>query len=130
MTRNKFRGQGLLEFALILLLLFLLLAGAVDLGRFLFTSAQLFDAAQEGVQVGSLCTTMFTIDQHARANSNFPIDLNSIDVVVEREIVDDLITVKVRYENFRYFLPFLESFFGNTISAEASARVISATSCP
>ena len=119
-----------MEFAIIALLLFLLLAGAVDLGRFLYSSAQLFDAAQEGVQVGSLCTNLTNIDQQVRANSNFPIDLNSIDVVVEREIVDDLITVKVRYENFRYFLPFLEPFFGNTISAEASARIISANSCP
>ena len=131
--RNHLRGQALVEFAIIAILLFVLLAVAVDLGRFFFSYIQLIEAAQEGVQFGSFCPSGIRIEQQVRNNSSFPIDLNSIDVLVISTFVvgeGNPIMVEVRYENFPFFLPFMEPIFGNTLAASASARIISVDSCP
>ena len=131
--RNQFRGQALIEFMIIAILLFTLLAAAVDLGNFFFSYIQLFEAAQEGVQFGSFCANGTRIEQKVRANSNFPIDLNSFDIIVNSTFVSgegNPISVEVRRENFRFFLPFMEPFFGDELTASASARIITVNSCP
>ncbi|HBX70239.1 MAG TPA: hypothetical protein DEH25_12900 [Chloroflexi bacterium] len=48
--RKKENGQALLEFALVLPILFLLVFGAVDLGRVFFAQIALTNAAREGVR--------------------------------------------------------------------------------
>lgn len=48
MERIREKGQGLLEFALILPVLLLILAGVLDLGRLYFAYVALTDAAAEG----------------------------------------------------------------------------------
>ena len=131
--RNHLTGQGLVDFAIAALLLFLLLAIAIDLGHFFFSYIELFEAAQEGVQFGSFCPDADLIEQQVRTNSNFPIDLQSIDTVVNSTfvlVVGNPIMVEVSYENFRYFLPFMEPIFGNKLTARASARIISLNNCP
>jgi len=48
----KDEGQSLLELALVLLLLLILLAGIVDLGRMMYEYLTMRDAAQEGASYG------------------------------------------------------------------------------
>lgn len=50
---NRKKGQALVEFALAAMLIFLLLAAAVDLGMMFFTVQGLNNAAQEGAAYGS-----------------------------------------------------------------------------
>lgn len=50
---KKEKGQAFLEFGLVLVLLLILLAGVVDLGRAFYTFIMLRDAAMEGVAYGS-----------------------------------------------------------------------------
>ena len=50
---NKEKGQAFVEFGLVLVLLLILLAGVVDLGRAFYTFIMLRDAAMEGVAYGS-----------------------------------------------------------------------------
>lgn len=52
-NRNE-RGQSLVELAVGLIVLLILVAGIVDLGRLLFFYISLRDAAQEGTVVGQL----------------------------------------------------------------------------
>ncbi len=51
---NGEHGQSLVELALVVLLIMLLVAGIVDLGRALFYYTTLRDAAQEGIIFGSI----------------------------------------------------------------------------
>ncbi len=51
--RRSERGQGLVEFALMLMFLTVLLMGVLDLGRAYFSYLALKDAAQEGAYFGS-----------------------------------------------------------------------------
>lgn len=53
-TRRKQRGQGLVEFALILSLLLLLMMGIFDFGRALIIYTNLFNAAREGARYGAV----------------------------------------------------------------------------
>jgi Flp pilus assembly protein TadG len=48
------RGQSIVEFALILPVFMLLIAGAVEFGRAYFAYAQLLQAAQEGARYGAV----------------------------------------------------------------------------
>lgn len=51
---RKAQGQAMVEFALIVSLLVLILAGATDLGRAAFQKITLFDAAEEAALFGSV----------------------------------------------------------------------------
>ena len=52
--RQAERGQGLVEFALILMMLLLFLMGILDFGRALFIYTSLFNAAREGARWGAV----------------------------------------------------------------------------
>ena len=53
-TKNKEQGQSLIELAMSLVLLLILIAGLVDLGRAFFTYIALRDAAQEGASYAAV----------------------------------------------------------------------------
>lgn len=131
--RKQSRGQSLMEFAIIAVLLLTLLAAAVDLGNLLFSYIQLFDAAQEGVQFGSFCPNAGKIAAQVKAHSTFPIDLTDPDIIVNSSFTPtegNPITVTVRRVNFQFFLPFIQPFFGNELAANATARIITTVGCP
>ena len=48
------RGQGLVEFALVLPIFLLLLFGVIDGGRYVFVNSTLSNAAREGARLGSV----------------------------------------------------------------------------
>lgn len=133
-NQTKDLGQGLIEFALIVGILLFILGGTFDLGNLLFTYIELLDAAEEGVQFGSFCPNGAIIESRVRANSDFPIDLDGADVIVNSSFpsgtgLGNPITVEVRYVNLVFLLPFTETLLGNTIWAHATSRIISPNSC-
>lgn len=81
LRRNGERGQSLIEFAFGLMILLILVAGAFDVSRAVFTYLALRDAAQEGALYASIDPTNNAeiIDRACNA-SNLLIDLcNSAD---------------------------------------------------
>jgi Flp pilus assembly protein TadG len=72
------RGQSFVELAVSLILLFWILAGAVDIGRAYFAIIALRDAAQEGVIYASINPIDVTgIEDRVRQSSSNPIDFSS-----------------------------------------------------
>ena len=72
------RGQSLVEFAIILPVLLLLVAGAIDLGRAYFTSISLENAVKEGAFFGARdpeCATDATVDCDDPTNVEARVDL-------------------------------------------------------
>ena len=67
--RSGERGQSLVEFALMITLLLLLLAGILDLGRAYFTFLALRDAAGEGAYYGSVYPNWHTVADNADPNN-------------------------------------------------------------
>jgi Flp pilus assembly protein TadG len=132
------KGQSLVEFAISLVVILLLLAGAVELGIALFQYIQLRDAAQEGALYGSICPVETKIKTRVRNASSSPVDLSiasgidAVTVVVEGRTgttttskaitavtPGDGVFVSVSY-NHRVFMPFASVFAGPTIPISAS----------
>ncbi len=73
-NRNE-RGQSMVELALSFVILLVLLAGTVDLGRAFFTWLQMRDAAQEGASYASVCPTG-NVTSRVLASLNPPSDFS------------------------------------------------------
>lgn len=54
MTRRRDRGQGLVEFALVLPIFLLVLFGIIDLGRYVYVANAFNQAAREAARYGSV----------------------------------------------------------------------------
>jgi Flp pilus assembly protein TadG len=81
---NLERGQSLTEFAFGFLVLVLLIAGIVDLGRAFFTYMALNDAVQEGALYGSLNPTNEAgIRSRVQGIAVGPIDMSQVKVDVD-----------------------------------------------
>ena len=124
------RGQSMAELGIGMVILLILLAGVVDLGRAFYTYMALRDAAQEGAVYGSMCPANTTeIVDRVRSASKQPVALkDTAHVHVDCEYVvngvattcdpnnvpkaGNQIKVQVRYDDFRVTMPFLGSFIG------------------
>ncbi|MFM8322002.1 MAG: TadE family protein [Chloroflexota bacterium] len=135
------KGQSLVEFAISLVMLLVLLAGAVDGGRALFTYLAMRDAAQEGATFASINpASTSAIEQRVRNSSNLLSSLGgSLIVTVTPTVtgklcagragaVDFGIEVRLDYPNFPLTMPFIGMFVGSNntvpISAEANDMII------
>lgn len=143
------RGQGLTEFALILVFLLVLLAGVFDLGRAFFAYIIIRDAAQEGAVYGSIAPKDdLDVFRTAVANrveaayldpsnpGDSPIDINIVNVQVDLlgsacAAPGNSVRVTVDY-SFPIAMPFLGAVVGKQ-DIELTARAedsILAPSCP
>ncbi len=138
------RGQSLVELAVILVILLLLVAGIVDLGRAFFAYIALRDAAQEGAVYGSICPTDTpAIINRVRSSSSTPIDLtDGAHVQVQCFFVvggSDIacggssptagngVKVRVTYNNFPVTMPFMGTILGTqtlTLHAEVQDTIL------
>lgn len=135
-ARNE-KGQSLVEFAFSIVVLLLLLAGAVDLGRALYTYMGLRDAAQEGALYGSTNPTLTgEIESRVRHSSNLLQSISadagantSVQVtILGAACTNNAIKVRVGYANFPITMPFLGSLIGSQsigISAEVTDTILS-----
>ena len=123
-------GQSFVELALILPILFIFIAGVLDLGRLFLSYMELRDAAQEGANYASIrandhlqTEAKFTSEVSDRVKSSvrFPLQLNDVAVVVSPATgltTGNDVTVTVKYD-FPVTAPFIGIFFnGQTIKME------------
>ena len=140
LSRAHEKGQSLIEFALMVTLMLVLLAGILDLGRAYFTFLALQDAAGEGAYYGSIHPTWQTSGDNAdpnnieyRVKNSAPsgglVDWSSAAVSVN--LPDDtpgqLITVTVT-TNYTIVTPFVGAIAGTQtlpLSARSVAEIIS-----
>jgi Flp pilus assembly protein TadG len=116
------RGQSMVEFAFGFVVLLLLLSGAVDGGRALFTFMALRDSAQEGALYGSTNPTATNeIVTRVKQSSDILQNLAAqdpthlkVDVIVQGGgCTGDALTVKVAYNNFQITMPLLGGIIGS-----------------
>lgn len=158
MTQNQqvfftSRGQSLVEFALALMLMLTLLAGAVDLGSAFFSYIAIRDAAQEGALYGSMAAVVdangnakydtgealnaAAIIARVRESSNQPVDLSdTTNVTVSVSATNPPcagggLTVTVTY-NYQITMPIIGGILGSqTIPITASVtNTILKPACP
>ena len=117
-TRQE-RGQSMVEMAISFIILLVLLAGVVDLGRAFFTYMTMRDAAQEGAAFGSLYPSNAAgIISRVRSATDSPIDMASAAIRVEASVVEgdpcagSGIRVDVYYDDFPMIMPFFGTFMG------------------
>ncbi len=55
-TKRRRKGQGLVEFALVMPILLLLLMGVIDFGWMIFNYTQLYNGLREGLRYGSVAS--------------------------------------------------------------------------
>jgi hypothetical protein len=85
-TGKSERGQSLIELAFSMIILLILLAGIVDLGRAILTKLILQDAAEEGIIYGtSFPTDCNQIESRIRDNVDDQIVNNSISLTINIE---------------------------------------------
>ena len=125
------RGQSMTEFALLLVILFTLLAGIVDLGRVFFAYIIIRDAAQEGAVYGSIApkddinVLKNEVEERVKAaftdpadSSNVPIDVTKLNVqtdVLGATCATPGSGVRVKVE---YSLPVTMPFLGTIIGSQ------------
>ncbi len=114
LSEHSNRGQSFVEIGVFLMVLMILLAGLLDLGRAFFTYIALRDAAQEGALYGSTNPTALTsIEDRVRNTSNTPVDLaDTGDIQVSVSLhgpacLGSTIQVDVNYQDFPLAMPFL-----------------------
>lgn len=148
--RCRMGGQGMIEFAALAMILMILLAGIVDLGRALLIKIELSDAAQEGAAYGAIGrdagetqgAVVERIEQRLRQSANRPLDLlTNPDVSVAINLVDrkangawcagNRVQVTVSYQ-FTISMPLLGTVLGTQvvpISSTVSDTIIT-PDCP
>ncbi len=120
-------GQSLVEFALVSILVALLLAGLVDLGRAYFTKIAITDAAGEGAVYAALsptcltpanCATPNNVEDRVKNASAGTGLVNPALVQVTTSIPSpspgQLVSVTVRYD-FQLITPFVSAIVGGDI---------------
>ena len=134
-STNSESGQSLVELAFGIVMLLVLLAGIVDLGRAFFSYMALRDAAQEGALYGSLNPTDSAgIEARVRATSQNPINLqDTTNVFVSSTPIGgncggngNGIQVTVSY-NFPISMPFIGTIVGSqsfSLSATVTDTII------
>jgi Flp pilus assembly protein TadG len=78
------RGQALIEFALLVPMLFLLIVNAVNFGSFLFAWITIANAARAGAQYGALGTAAITTPAAATASQVTTLVTNDISSLLSR----------------------------------------------
>ena len=116
----------MVEMALAFVVLLILLAGVIDLGRAFFTFMAMRDAAQEGATYGSLYPSDTNgIISRVRNSSSQPVNLSNVAISVQVTVLGTAchgngIQIDVNYENFPLIMPFTPVFLGrNTLPIRA-----------
>lgn len=111
--RSSERGQSLTELAISFLVLVLILAVAVDLGRAFFSLISLREAAEEGALYGSVNPIDTAgIEARARTSSTTPVDLadtSSVSIAISTPggaCAGQTVVVSVTYQ-FRLTMPLI-----------------------
>ncbi len=137
LPKKSEKAQSLMEFALFIVILFILLAGVVDLGMAAFNYMAMRDAAQEGVTFGSVYPSSCT-EIANRVRSSL-VDPSAVDITVTiagvpcasatstQACMGSEIKVVVTDPDFRLTMPFIGAFLGTqslTLKAEMTGSIL------
>jgi Flp pilus assembly protein TadG len=143
--RRAFRGQAMVEFALLLPVLLLLLVVAIDFGRLFATFVAVNNAAREGAAYAGLHPTQFTstdspdpenVTYRARQEVENPSDTRFTAVTVAAPTCNPAPcptvlgtgggkTIQVTVStNFRFFTPIISALLGSSLQLNASATAV------
>lgn len=136
------RGQSMVELALVLLLILIILAGVVDLGRMMYQYLSMRDAAQEGAGYGAMFPN-YCADIINRVRNNLPDNTYGVIVSVDTISCESAWTVdKVKplpvhgcegkeikvtlTHQFDVTMPVLSTFTGPTVPmhVEIKSRIV------
>ena len=120
------RGQSLTELAISFVVLVLILAVGVDLGRMYFSYIAIREAAQEGALYGSINPEPTAITQRVRTSSSAPVNLSdtsNVSVSVSGGGCAGGTLVVTVTDQFRLTMPLI----GALISAQTFPISVSAT---
>lgn len=131
------RGQSFAELALTLVVLLILVAGIVDLGRAFFTYIALRDAAQEAAVYGSINPTDSSgINDRGMAVLTNRMDTSTVSISPTFSGTcangSNTIQVVVQFSNFNITMPFLGTLVGSqnfNITASVTDTILSPM-CP
>jgi Flp pilus assembly protein TadG len=131
------RGQSFAELALTLVVLLILIAGIVDLGRAFFTYIALRDAAQEAAVYGSINPADSSgINSRGMAVLTNRIDTSTVSILPTFSGAcangSNTIQVVVQFSNFNITMPFLGTLVGSqnfNITASVTDTILSPM-CP
>lgn len=131
------RGQSFAELALTLVVLLILVAGIVDLGRAFFTYIALRDAAQEAAVYGSINPTDSSgINDRGMAVLTNRMDTSTVSIAPTFSGTcangSNTIQVVVQFSNFNITMPFLGTLVGSqkfNITASVTDTILSPM-CP
>ncbi len=114
-AKNIEKGQSLIELAISMIILLILLAGIVDLGRALFTRFTLMDAAEEGIIYGiGFPTDCNQIVERIQANLSSRVLPESVSISVNIERNDGTFSTC-------YIIPFAEVYAGKILRVNVSS---------
>jgi len=118
-VRKSERGQSLVEFTVMLVVLMVLVTGIVDASRAFFTYLAMRDAAQEGALYGSTDPTnnsaiLLRVEHTSTMIEDIWGDLTVTPSVIGDPCVGNTIQVTVTYDNFPLTMPFIGTFIGSS----------------
>jgi hypothetical protein len=124
--RRKEHGQSLVEFALLLPILLIILAGVFDLGRAYYGYVVITDAAAEGAAYGSSHPNDTAgIIARAVAASTGLVEVNPgyVEIIKPTVAVGSPITVRVSYDHL-LVTPLINGALGGTLTLRAEATEV------
>lgn len=116
------RGQGLLEFALVLPLLMLFVFGLFDLGYAVFLNNTISNAAREGARVGIIKTNTDTAIQ-TRVLASTPGITPQVTIQPAIRSYNSPITVTVTY-TYTPMTPVVGNLAGNVVLSSTSVMIV------
>ena len=131
--RSSEKGQSLVELAVSLVILMVILAGVVEIGKLLFQYIAMRDAAQEGAVYASIYPTSCNQAIERVRKSLYNADPNQINVTVlingvacvdasaTDACANKTVKVTVNQPNYQITMPFIGAILGSqTINVSAS----------
>lgn len=116
------RGQAIVEMALLLPLIFLILAGIIEFSLMMNSYLTISHAAREGARLGAVGSTDQEIVDKVNEVASF-LDPNNITVVISPQqserMSGESITVEVHYE-FPIIIPIISDIVGEKIALKSS----------
>jgi len=116
------RGQAIVEMALLLPLIFLILAGIIEFSLMMNSYLTISHAAREGARLGAVGSTDQEIVDKVNEVASF-LDPNNITVVISppqsERMSGESITVEVQYE-FPIIIPIISDIVGEKVALKSS----------